>query len=266
MTESQYEVVIDGGARLYRATDPTAALVWVHGGGFVAGDIDMPEAHWVATALSESGVSVLSVDYRLAGASTHYPIPLDDVAEAWRWAGENASRLGVSAARLSLGGASAGANLAAGTVIRLLGQTARQTPASLMLVYPTLHLRQPPPDTELRALLDRDPSADIFGPDALRNMYTSYLAELSAKPPAEAIPALASRSQLAGFPRTLVVNAQTDELRISGDLFAGSLRDAAVEVTTRTVEGTIHGFLNTPQVPAAQRTITEISSWLATTG
>ncbi len=46
---------------------PGARLVWAHGGGFVAGDLDMPEADWVARTLAARGVTVVSIDYRLAG-------------------------------------------------------------------------------------------------------------------------------------------------------------------------------------------------------
>jgi acetyl esterase/lipase len=53
--------------------------VWAHGGGFAAGDLDMPEAHAVATALAARGIAVVSVDYRLVGPGCRYPAPSDDV-------------------------------------------------------------------------------------------------------------------------------------------------------------------------------------------
>ena len=45
---------------------PLPALVWAHGGGFAWGDLDMPEAHWVSQQLAARGITVVSVDYRLA--------------------------------------------------------------------------------------------------------------------------------------------------------------------------------------------------------
>ena len=60
----------DGLVRVYPAdvatARPTAGLVWAHGGGFAAGDLDMPEADWVARSLAERGITVISVDYALA--------------------------------------------------------------------------------------------------------------------------------------------------------------------------------------------------------
>ena len=70
--------------RVYPAEHPNGSgLVWAHGGGFAAGDLDMPEADHVARELAAAGTTVFSVDYRLAVGDTRFPVPLDDVAEAW---------------------------------------------------------------------------------------------------------------------------------------------------------------------------------------
>ena len=67
-----------------RAYRPSAAsraapgLLWMHGGAFVAGDLEMPEAHVVSAELASRGAIVVSVDYRLATATVRYPVPLDD--------------------------------------------------------------------------------------------------------------------------------------------------------------------------------------------
>ena len=137
-------------ARLYRHRTERrdGALVWVHGGGFVSGDIDMPEAHWVSVSLAAYGFGVLSVDHRKCIGGVHYPAPSDDVLAAWQWAVAHADELGVPAGRLHLGGASAGGSLAAG-VTKRLRDGAGPLPASLVLVYPTLHAESPPMSEEL---------------------------------------------------------------------------------------------------------------------
>ncbi|MDE0546612.1 alpha/beta hydrolase fold domain-containing protein [Microbacterium sp. C7(2022)] len=127
----------DGLVRVYPAREPNGAgLVWAHGGGFAFGDVDMPEGDWVARQLAARGTTVVSVDYRLAPVSGawasgrgdapraghHYPAASDDMIAAWTWACENASRLRIDITRLAIGGASAGANIAAGAVLRLLGR------------------------------------------------------------------------------------------------------------------------------------------------
>ena len=109
---------------------PTPGLVWAHGGGFAAGDLDMPEADWVARSLAARGVTVVSVDYRLVGDGCRYPAPSDDVLAAWRWTLAHAEELGVDPDRLAIGGASAGANLVAGAVLRMLHPGGRGASAS----------------------------------------------------------------------------------------------------------------------------------------
>ena len=87
----------DVAGRIYRGlTRPGAGLVWVHGGAFVGGDLDMPEAHWVSLAIVANGFPVLSLDYRKALRGVHYPAPSDDVLAGWLWATTHADELGVA--------------------------------------------------------------------------------------------------------------------------------------------------------------------------
>lgn len=125
MTQQPPYAAADGLVRVYpadaAAPRPTPGLVWAHGGGFVAGDLDMPEADWVAGSLAARGVTVVSIDYRLAvDAAGRYPAGSDDVLAAWSWTLEHAEELGIDPSRLAIGGASAGANLVTGAVLRLL--------------------------------------------------------------------------------------------------------------------------------------------------
>src|SRR3954453_21407816 len=94
-------------------------LVWLHGGAFLGGDLDMPEADWTARQICDrAGAVVVSVDYRLCQGGVTYPVPHDDVVAAVRWVRDTATALGVDPNRITVGGASAGANLAAGATLR----------------------------------------------------------------------------------------------------------------------------------------------------
>lgn len=261
----------DGLVRVYPASTPpdaatehpTPALVWAHGGRFVAGDLDMPEADWVARSLSARGVTVVSIDYRLASDGWHYPTPSNDVLTAWAWTLAHAADLGIVPARVAIGGASAGANLVAGAVLRLLrdaGDTA--LPAGVLLAYPTLLAVQPEPDAALRAALDAAPTADRFGSDAVRAMYERYLGGPVDDAPLVAVPGRAAASDLAGFPPVLMINDEVDELRVSGELFAAALVDAGVTVDLVVEPGTEHGHLNRPGEPAASASIERVARWI----
>ncbi|WP_084003661.1 alpha/beta hydrolase [Agromyces aureus] len=243
------------------------ALVWAHGGGFAAGDLDMPEADWVSRTLAARGVTVVSVDYRLAvDDAGRYPAGSDDLLAAWAWTLEHADELGIDSARIVVGGASAGANLVTGAVLRLLGHAPAASgavPAGVFLAYPTLLAVQPAPDAALRALLDANPVADRFGPTVVRAMYEAYLGRPIDGAPLTAEPGRAAASDLAGFPPVLMINGEADELRVSGELFAATLVEAGVDTTCVTEPGTQHGHLNRPGEPAASASIERVVRWIA---
>ena len=99
------------------------ALLWLHGGAFMFGDLDMPEADRTGREVcTRAGAVVVSVDYRRAVGGVHHPVPLDDCVAATRWLRDSAAGLGVDPGRIHLGGASAGGNLATATALRLLGK------------------------------------------------------------------------------------------------------------------------------------------------
>ena len=254
----------DGLVRIY--SDPSAeaspGLVWMHGGGFAMGSVAMPEAHWVAETLASRGIVVISVDYRLAKEGCRFPAPSDDVLTAWAWTRRNIMRLGIDPERLSIGGASAGANLAAGAVLRLDERPGSVLPASAVLVYPTLLATQPAPDAALRALLDENPDADRFGPAAVRSMYAAYLGDEVDAAPLAAVPGMAHEEHLARFPRTIIINAEIDELRVSGEQFARTLAAAERSVGVTTQPNTTHGFLNRPDERAASQAIHAVAEFL----
>ncbi|WP_194409566.1 alpha/beta hydrolase fold domain-containing protein [Microbacterium cremeum] len=271
----------DGLVRVYPAREPNGTgLVWVHGGAFAFGELDMPESDWVARELAARGTTVVAVDYRLAPVPEgwedaarpargehHYPAASDDVLAAWSWTVDNAARLRIAPERLALGGASAGGNLAAGATLRLLEAGLSTLPALVILAYPTLLAVQPAPDPALRAALDANPDADRFGPAVVRAMYANYLGTpLDGGfdgAPLGAIPGLATPGEVAGFPPTLIVNSDVDELRVSAEAFAATLRDAGRPVEVVAEPGTHHGHLNRPQEAAASVTLARFEARLA---
>jgi len=257
--------------RIYRPSAPAGpGLVWLHGGGFVAGDLDMPEADWVSRSFAERGIAVVSVDYRLAPpfadgtarpglSGVHHPVPVDDVVAAFAWAAGS----GLAAGPWALGGTSAGGNLAASATLRLssgagagAGASAGvPVPALAVLAYPTLLAVQPAPDAELRAALDADPDADRFGPEAVRAMYENYLGGPVEQATPSAAPGLATAAELVGYPPVIMINAEVDELRVSGEVFARTLAAAGIPVDVSTEPGTTHGYLNRPVEPAATASV-----------
>lgn len=110
-----------------------------HGGGFVIGNLKSDES-WCRQACQEVGCIILNVDYRLAPDFPH-PVPLTDCWTALKWAIKNADELGVDSSRVSIGGLSAGGQLAA--VVALLARDEPNMPKLVlqMLIVPVIDVR-----------------------------------------------------------------------------------------------------------------------------
>jgi acetyl esterase len=102
--------------RLYRPHRAQGAIVWLHGGGFVMGDLDT-EHPAAARVADGAGVVVVSVGYRLA-PEHRFPAALDDASAVLAWTAEHAADLAIDPERIAVGGMSAGAGLAAAVALR----------------------------------------------------------------------------------------------------------------------------------------------------
>lgn len=238
-------------------------IVWVHGGGFFKGDLDLPETHEVARALAAAGFAVVTVDYRLAtigprpssrrrAPSIRYPVPVDDVVAVLR-AVQAEHQHGVI-----LGGASAGACLSAGAVLRLAADGAPPL-SGVFFAYGFFHARLPELTREVRGLLrGRRKYTHLPALLDLTNLnYTGSVAAL-AEPFA-----FAGGHPLHAFPPVLMLDAESDSMRASGGQFARELTDAAVPVEYHVLPGTAHAFLNRPREAAFGRAIDLITGWAA---
>lgn len=245
--------------RIYRGSDRGGAgFVWVHGGAFVGGDLNMPEAHWVSLAIAARGFPVLSLDYRKALRGVHYPVPSDDILGGWLWATTHAGELGVAANDLHLGGASAGGNLVVG-VTKRLRDGAGPLPSSLVLVYPVVHGELPHLPTELRENLGADDAAVSSAAEMFREMTLQYAgSERAFDDPY----AFAANGEVSDQPPVFILNSESDFLRASGEAYAEDLRLAGVDVTVETEHGTRHGHVNGPDEEGALRSVDRITTWL----
>ena len=286
MTDT-HDIALEGGGhdfrvRVYPAADPSGELlVWLHGGAFMFGTLEMPEADQVGRRLSAGGITVVSVDYTLApldaleqlgppdpdadfappeqlraeveaaGPRARFPVAGLQTVAAFDWAVANASAYGADPERVSLGGASAGANLSAGAAMRLRDR-ATTMPRVLALVYPSLHDGILPPNAETTELLREVPPARLFTPESRAAINRNYLPD-GHDPDGYAFP---GGHDLVGLPEVLIVNAELDSLRPSGEAFAAELAAASVDVRVVRQRAAMHGYLNEIGHPAAERTLT----------
>jgi acetyl esterase/lipase len=217
-------------------------LVWLHGGGFLGGDLDMREGDGTAREVcARAGAVVVSVDYRLAVGGVCYPVPHDDAVAAVAWVRDNATDLGIDPARISIGGASAGGNLSAGAALKLRDREG-WVPAALVLVYALLHPVVPPASPSLAVALTELPPL-FRGTVGDHTLTHNYLGGPLSAADGYAMPGLAV---LDGLCPTVLLNAEYDNLRASGEAFAAALALAGVDVRQVLVPGVLHGFLNQP--------------------
>lgn len=259
------DAVVDGPhgpvpVRVYRPLDgsiPVRGLVWCHGGAFIGGHLDMPEADVVARELvARGGTVVVSVDYRLCHGGIHFPIPHDDVHAAYVWA-STASGLLPDGSPWSVGGASAGGNLAAGVAVRLRDEAVALD--SLVLAYPVLHAPVPDGGPELAARVASLPSVLTFPPEATAFLNRNYLGDHDPDVPY----AFAGRGDVVGLPRTRIIVCEFDDLLPSGEAFAAQLAAAGVPVEVERVAGVVHGHLNISGLDEATASIDGIAAFLA---
>ena len=169
-------------------------------------------------------------------------MPLDDVVAVVRHVRDHAADLGVDPHRITVGGASAGGNLATAATLRLRDEDDWR-PAVLVPAYGVFHPVLPPPSAEVRALMADVPDLLRFTREQTAGITASYLGGPPDSADGYAMPALAD---LRGLPRTIMVDAEYDDLRGSEEPFVDLLVGAGVDVTRHLVPGVLHGFLNLP--------------------
>jgi acetyl esterase/lipase len=131
--------------RVYRPDDQPSklpALLWIHGGGYVMGDIDQDD-RLMKQLVKRIGCVAVSVDYRLAPENP-FPAPVEDCYAGLKWLFAHAGELGVEPTRIAIGGASGGGGLAAGLALMARDRGEVQV-AFQLLIYPMIDDRNVTP-------------------------------------------------------------------------------------------------------------------------
>ena len=245
--------------RLYDAREeraPGPVLLFIHGGGWVLGDLDTHEPFCIDVAI-ELDLPVVAVDYRLAPEHP-FPAAVEDSIAAARWVASGAEALRRTATGLFLAGDSAGGNLAA--VVALAARDAGGPAlAGQVLIYPATdfamtHGSHSEPETSV-----------LLTHSVIRWFRDHYLDGAADIHDWRASPARAQN--LAGLPPAYVLTAGADPLRDEGDEYAARLKQAGVSVTTRHYPGQFHGFFTMGKLlQQANVAVGEIGAWLKALG
>jgi len=230
-------------ARLYRADarDADRLLVYFHGGGWVVGSLKSADTACRFLA-RHAGVSVLSVDYRLA-PEHRFPSAPDDALAAFRFAVEQAELWGHDPHQIAVGGDSAGGNLAAVLCHDLRGSD-EVRPAFQLLFFPVTDLSTKHPSYS--AFAD-----GFFLTEKQMDWYREhYLGGHPASDP-RVSPLLAE--DLSYLPPAYVAVSGFDVLRDEGEAYARRMAAAGVRVGLRRHDRLIHAFVNSTGVGHSSR-------------
>ncbi|WP_019937231.1 alpha/beta hydrolase [Bordetella sp. FB-8] len=225
--------------RLYRAAGTAAeavlpCLLYFHGGGWMLGNLDTHDA--LCRHLAQAcQACVIAVDYRLAPEHP-YPAAIRDGASALSYVAREAARLRIDAARIAVGGDSAGGNIAA--VLALMGRDGDlPRTAFQLLIYPATDLSMST-DSYRRVTVD---SGVSLTDATMRFFIDHYAPAASDRQHWHASPLRAAT--LKDAPPALIVTCANDPLCDEGRAYARRLDDAGVPVTELHLNDQIHGFI-----------------------
>ena len=230
--------------RVYRGAGTQAntelpCLVFLHGGGWVIGDLDSHDG--VCRSLANAAACcVVSVDYRLA-PEHRFPAAVEDAEAALHWVAAHAAELHIDATRIAIGGDSAGGNLAA--VLALIARdSGTSVPVFQVLFYPAVDL------TMTWESYDRITEGVPLTAATMRWFVEHYIPSPADRSDWRASPMRAA--SLAGVAPALVVTAGHDPLASEGIAYAERLEREGIAVTALHLSDHVHGFLTMNRVVA----------------
>lgn len=223
--------------RLYTPAGPGPfpVLMFFHGGGWVAGDLDT-HAGFCWHMCEWAGCVVVAVDY--ARPPEHvFPAAVDDCCEAMNWITEQGEALGLDTSSIAVAGGGSGGGLAAVVTQWALARGSPQI-AFQLLLYPLLDC------------LANNPSHEEFaeGHGLTAEMLEWYIKHYVPNDVSRADPRLSPirHENLRGLPPAMIITSEKDVLRDEGREYAQRLTEADVPVQHKEYPRTQHGFLNYP--------------------
>jgi acetyl esterase len=207
------------------------AVIFFHGGWFIAGDLETHDRPLRALANAASCI-VVAVDYRLAPEHP-FPAAIDDGSAVLQWIASEGYEFGIDAKRLIIVGDSAGGNIATVIARKAAGSNGLRILLQVLL-YP---VTDPSLQTDSWREFAEGPVITLETARQAWQMYVPNIAELQN---ADAAPIFAAN--LSDSPEALIIIAEYDPLRDEGVAYATRLERAGVKVKTSIYKQMPHGF------------------------
>ena len=230
-----------------RAGESVGGLLWMHGGGFVLGNLDQDDVR-CEQIVEQTGCVVVSVDYRLAPEGP-FPAGVEDCYVALAWMQRAATDLRINPDKLAVGGASAGGGLAAAVALMARNRSGPSL-ALQLLICPMLDDRNE--TTSSHTVTDRR----LFHRNNVAACWNAYLGERRDDVVPYAAPSRGT--SLSDLPPAYVMVADRDNLRDEDVDYARRLTEAEVSTELHVYPGTFHGFdILAPNTPVGRRAIAD---------
>lgn len=213
--------------------DTLPALLWIHGGGYVLGDVEGDDLKAKSMALALNCV-VASVEYRLAPEHP-FPAPLEDCYAALKWLAGSAKQFGVNPARIAIGGASAGGGLAAGLGL-LARDRAEIAVCYQLLIYPMID------DSNVEQAGPNVPDAPLWTRASNLLGWRAYLQQEPGSTGVSAYAAAFRAEDVSGLPPTFIGVGTPDLFRDEDIAYAQRLINAGVPTELHVYADAFHGF------------------------
>lgn len=224
-------------------------LFWIHGGGFILGNIQT-EDYRCSQLAARAKCRVVSLDYRLAPQHP-FPAAFNDCYDIFhQLVGQQVNGVSINPQQVAIGGASAGACLAAGLVQRITDEK-RYTLRAQILMIPVTDDRPGRPSNE--------PVTDprVWNTSISKRCWQAYLGAFKNHPPTYAVPA--RRSDLTGLPATFISVEQFDPLHDEGVEYARRLMAAGVSTELHHYPKTYHGSIAAvPKAAVSRRHLADV--------
>lgn len=218
--------------RIYRPkgrdTQRSSAIIYIHGGWFIAGGYETHDAV-VRKLANKTGSVVIFIDYRLAPEHP-FPAGLNDCIDGVKWVFENTESLGIDPDKVGIFGDSAGAALSTAVSTQLGNQFKFQ-----VLIYPAV-------DNQLNSKTwETYENGPVLNKQGGIEAWAGYLPEEEKENPL-AIPVLIK--DFKETPPTLIILAEHDPLLDDGKQLSENMKNAGVELKTSFYKDMVHGFMH----------------------
>jgi acetyl esterase/lipase len=222
--------------RVYRPNNPPSklpALYWIHGGGYVMGDIEQDD-RLMMQLVKRIGCVTASVDYRLAPEHP-FPVPVEDCYAGLKWLFGHAGELGIEPSRIAIGGASGGGGLCAGLALMARDRKELQV-AFQLLIYPMIDDRNVTP----ASYAITDPR--MWNREANRLGWKAYLGRDGGGAEVSPYAAASRATDLTNLPPAYIPVGALDLFVDENIEYAQRLVQAGVPTELHVYPGAFHGF------------------------